>query len=321
MAETTKIYANTIASYNEGKLLSEDKLRRLAEADFTDAVKMLCDYGYGEGVVDSESYDVDKFITAETARLIDFVKDDCPSDFTAAVLLARFHYNNAKAFYKARFIDKNVLGAAFVMDDDFTADILNGDYSGCPQAMSDALKSLDEKAAEGGLTSKQIDDALNKAMYGDMLNNAKRAGKSVKRYVKIKIDFVNLTAAVRCLKAGCDLKELEKSFIDGGSISYDDMAAAFNAGLDGFADKLRDTVYYDALKTIGEDGGGLALFESVAENVQSDVFDGNLLDMLSDAPFLNYFFARLSEFKKVKVILTCVKNDARQEIKSRLRWS
>ena len=50
MAAGSKIYANAVAKYNEGKLLDGEKLKRVSEASYSDAIKMLYDYGYGEGL-------------------------------------------------------------------------------------------------------------------------------------------------------------------------------------------------------------------------------------------------------------------------------
>lgn len=321
MAQTTKIYANTIAKYNEGKLLSEEKLRRLAEADFNDAVKMLCDYGYGDGVVSPQSYDADKFIASQVSKLIDYVRDDCPGKYTANVLTAQFYYNNAKVFYKSRFVKKNVLGALYVMNDDYTSEILNGDYSSCPEIMAAALKKLDEKAADGSLTAKEIDVLLTAAMYADMSKNAAKAGKAVKKYVSVKIDFLNLSTAIRCKRLDVDEKFLSEMLIEGGSLPTEEIIEAFRADTGQFADKFRDTPYYDALRPFADRGFDyLPELESSAEAVEDSFFDGDLENMTSDAPFLHYFSAQLSEFKKVKVILTCIKNNVREEIPRRVRW-
>lgn len=322
MAQTTKIYANSIAKYNEGKLLSEEKLRRLAEADFSDAVKMLCDYGYGDGVMRADSYDADTFISHETSRLIDFVLDDCPSPNTAAVLLAPFYYNNAKVYYKSRFVKKNVLGALYVFSDDFAAGILNGDYTDCPDVMADALKKLDETAAENGVDAKRIDFCLTRAMYADMRKNAAKSGGAVKKYVSAKIDFVNLTTVLRCKRMQLETSEMSRMLIEGGKIDLDTLIDSYNCDLTQFPDMFRDTEYYDALRPIAEKGFNyLPELESDSDAVMNGCFDTDLENMLSDAPFLHYFAARLSEFKKVKVILTCIKNGVREEIPRRVRWN
>ena len=322
MAQTTKIYANTLAKYNEGKLLSEEKLRRLADADFAGAVKMLCDYGYGGGRLGENSFDVDKLISEETANLINFISEDCFDPHTSAVLLARFYYNNAKARYKFKAGGKESVSALYDMESDYTLGIPNGTYADCPEPMSKALSELDAKSLTGKVSAREIDEALTRAMYADMSEHAKKAGKAVKNYVTAKIDFVNLASALRCLRMNAGADSLKELFIDGGSIDRDDLTAAYEAGLTGFADKLRDTAYYDILKRVSEKGfDALPLFETDAAYAETTFFDGDLENMLASAPLLHYYASALNEYKTVKIILTCLKNNVRGEINRRVRWS
>ena len=312
MAFTTRIYANTLAKYNEGKLLSTEKLRRLADADFESAVKMLCDYGYGDSRLNENSYDVDKLIAAETARLIDFVANDCPDKDTVSVLLAKFYYNNAKARYKFRIGGSESVGALYDIDGDYTVGIASGNYSECPEPMAQALSELDAAAALGKVTPAGIDAALGKAMFADMHAHARRSGRAVAKYVSAKIDFVNLTSALRALRLKRGAEAVAEMFIGGGTLSLDDLTAAYSAGLEGFADKLRDTEYYDVLKKFCDRGFG---------ETELSFFNGDLENMVSFAPFLHYYAAALNEFKTVKIILTCLKNNVREEINRRVRWA
>ena len=322
MAQTTKIYANTLAKYNEGKLLSEEKLRRLADADFVGAVKMLCDYGYGGGRLGENSFDVDRLISEETVGLINFISEGCFDPHTTAVLLARFYYNNAKARYKFKVGGQESVGALYDMDSDFTSGIPNGTYADCPEPMAKALSQLDAAALTGKVSAMAIDEALTRAMYADMSAHAKKAGRAVKRYVAAKIDFVNLTSALRLLRMEAGSDRLKEIFIEGGGILCDDLTAAYEAGLIGFADKLRDTQYYDILKRVSEKGfDALPLFETDAAYAETTFFDGDLENMLSSAPLLHYYASALNEYKTVKIILTCLKNNVRGEINRRVRWS
>ena len=136
----TKIYANAVAKYNEGKLLDAEKIRRLADASFSDAVRMLCDYGYGGGTVDEKSYDIDAFISRETSALIEYVQSSSPDEYLARVLTNRFLYGNAKAYYKARLTGKENDAAVYRMDDEEMADgIRKGEYAALPAPMAEAV--------------------------------------------------------------------------------------------------------------------------------------------------------------------------------------
>ena len=173
----TKIYANSVAKYNEGKLLDAEKLRRLIDAEFSDAVKMLCDYGYGGGALDEKSYDIDAFISAETAKLIEYAATDSPSAELTRVLTNRFLYGNAKAYYKARITDRPNPAAVYAMADaDVRQGIEKAEYAALPPAMTEALAALDAEFSEKPADPKRIDIVLTRAMYADSVAAAKKSG-------------------------------------------------------------------------------------------------------------------------------------------------
>lgn len=96
------IYANVVAKYCEGRLLDAEKLRRISEADYFGALRMLYDYGYGEGVP-IETADAKTLADAETRKLVEFVEEYGYSDRLKRFLLLRYLYNNAKSAVKSRF--------------------------------------------------------------------------------------------------------------------------------------------------------------------------------------------------------------------------
>ena len=90
------VYSNTLARIQMGRLLNAEQFKRLSEADYADALKMLAEYGYGGGVAGG---DIDTVIARETNALISFIEDDCVNAFARKALLNRFYYGNAKALY------------------------------------------------------------------------------------------------------------------------------------------------------------------------------------------------------------------------------
>lgn len=322
MAVTTKIYANTLAKQNEGRLLSQEKLRRLAEADADSLGKMLVDYGYGSLIHATADFGADALIEAETRRLINFVESDCFDENTAAVLLMRFAYNNVKARYKFKLGVAPREDALYALENDVGEAVERGDYSTCSDILAETLKRLDEDNMRKPLSAAQIDAALTKAMYAEMSAKAKKCGKAVKKYVTAKIDFANLTAALRAMRLKADASESDEMFLQGGSLKAETLGEAVRGGLENFASHFSETEYYDILKRVS-DGGFAALpaFESDAGAIESSFFDGDIENMLSEAPTLHYYAAAMNEYKTVGIIVTCIKNGARDEINKRVRWS
>lgn len=314
----TRIYANAVAKYNEGKLLDAEKLRRLIDADFADAVKMLCDYGYGNGNLSEGSYDIDAFISAETGKLVSYVLRDAPDERLARVLTARFIYGNVKAYYKERSGGKANVAAVYALDDDeIRAAVLKGEYAALPAPMADALEKLDSRFAEARPDPKVIDTELTKAMYADMRAQARRSkSKTLRAFVAAQIDVTNILSALRARALNAPLTALGAMFIEGGRMEEDEIAALY-ASSDPMT-QLRATPY-DYLA----DGAlcDLPHIEARADDYLAEIWEAEAENMQSLSPFVHYFTAQLSEYKTVKTILTCSKHNVKNEIASRLRHS
>ncbi len=313
----TKIYANAIAKYNEGKLLDAERIRRLLDAEFSDAVKMLCDYGYGGGTVDAKSYDIDAFISSETAALIDYVFSSSPNVYLSRVLTNRFLYGNAKAYYKARVSRKPLSVAVYYMDDgEIRGGIERGEYAALPKFMGEALEELDAEFVDSKPDPKRIDVRLTNAMYADSLFCAKKSrSKSLREFVSGEIDLTNIISALRARLLNVSEIALEKLLISGGELELDDIAEIYRS--DSPLALIADTRYGFITEEIEK--LDLPLLEARADDFLSQIWQPHAEDMLSLSPFVSYFIAQLNEYKTVKTVLTCIKNNARGEIASRLR--
>lgn len=273
-------------------MLSPEALLRLSAASFDEAIKMLHDYGYNEGVLTEGSFDIDRFIGRQISLLIDFIKEYSPSAEVEEFLLAPFLFNNIKAEYKrkrggagARLYEANSLG------------IFEGDYSGLDSKTKDILVMLDESNP----SSQQIDLALTKAMYDYKLRKAKRH-TLLGRYIRAEIDTVNIITAQRAKKLRLGEDTLNELFIAGGNLK-------------GFV-----TSKEDLPKEYEEfDLNNLVKLETQADNYLLKLADSRSSDMDSVGPLLSYSLRKNSEFKTVKMILVCIKSDARSDIPHRIR--
>ena len=319
MAFRSKIYANTLAKYNEGKLLSAEKIQRLIDADFADAVRMLADYGYGGGMVDEKSYDVDIFIGDETAKLIEFVREDCPSEELKNVLLNKFYYSDAKVYYKSKFSSFDSSGALYGRFDELEKSISSGDYAELPAFLSDALSELDNAYVVKEASPREIDIFITRAEYADNLSSAKKSrNKSLIKYVKTEIDFQNILTAFRFKKLKLKSEKFEGEFIEGGYLPLDKVSAILDGDQNAVEDAFEGTQYSEAVqKLLSNDD--FAVFERDCSDMLYSIMAGGSENMLAFSPFINYFMAQLAEFKVIKTILVCLKNGLRSEISKRIR--
>ncbi|MDR2202523.1 MAG: V-type ATPase subunit [Clostridiales bacterium] len=318
MAYYSKIYANVIAKYDEGRLLSGEKLRRIAEADFADAVKMLADYGYGGGIASPQSYDADAFITAETARLIEFVKEDCPGEELKNCLLNRFYYSDAKVYYKRKFVNIDPRDALYGCFPELEKAVDSGDYSALPPFLADAYKELNEKSLERVPPPKEIDAVLTRALCADNVYNAKKSrNRALIKYVAFEIDFNNILTVYRFKKLGLDPETLSGELFAGGALGIDALTELYCADPQKNDLPLLAADYAETVEKLAQTGDfTLAVRDS--QDALYAFLAGGGENMLSLSPFINYFLARMNELRTIKTVLVCLKNNARDEIPRRV---
>ncbi len=315
----SKIYSNAIAKYNSGKLLSSEKLRRLIDADFSDAVKMLADYGYGGGLLNENSYDIDVFLTEETSRLIAFVNEDCPGEELKRFLLNKYYYSDAKVLFKAKYVSTDTKFALYNCFDDLNSAVECGDYQSLPAFLSDALIFLSEKYIDKKPSPKEIDITLVNAMYSDSLDAANMSrNRSLKKYIRTEIDFLNIITAFRCRKLKLDRNDFTAEFIGGGTLKEQTVSVIITGEQTAIIKEFMSTQYFEAVDRLYQ-SEDFVLFERDSGDTLNSIIANSSDDMNSYSPFINYFIAKTVEIKTVKTILVCLKNNARAEIGRRLK--
>jgi len=315
MAAGSKIYANAVAKYNEGKLLDGEKLKRVSEASYSDAIKMLYDYGYGEGLP-LENADAEKLSGTELNKLIAFVNEYAQDEKLKSFLLLPFLYNNLKAAYKSKFssVSENAFYPFFTFETDA---VKAGEYNALSPIAADGLKSLDNLSAEGKITSREIDCVLTACMYKELKSLSSGLNRSLKKYVSTAIDLKNILTAFRSRKQKVDLKTATGMIIEGGSVKEEQLKAIVASDPE-TATAMFDGEYHEYVKKLFETGDFVE-FERETDEILYALSTKNRENMTSSEPFTGYFFAKLTEIKTVKLILTCLKNNARDEISKRLR--
>lgn len=315
MTAGSKIYSNAVAKYNEGRLLDAEKLKRVVEAEYDDAVRMLYDYGYGEGLPIEEA-DAEKLAELEIGKLISFVREYAFDETLSAYLLNPYLYNNAKAAYKSRIV---AVGrqAYFPGFDEETEAVRTGDYKNLSPVMAAALEKLDSAFADGETSSMAIDVALTSASFEEELRLAGKLGGAYKKQTVKKIDYTNLLTAFRCRRARVKASAAVEMFHSGGKIDEAQLTSLLTLDAE-TALKNFDGEYYERVKFLFETGD----FIAYERDIDDALLAGAVRDrenMVSSDPFVGYFYAKKSEIQTVKLALTCLKNGARDEIQRRLR--
>lgn len=311
----SRIYANAVAKYEEGRLLDEEKLRRIADASYPDAIRMLVDYGYGDG--QAEGADAQSLLRRETERLISFIREYASDERLKAYFLLPYVYNNAKAAYKSRFaaVSQSAFYPALT---DIDEAIKSGDYTSeeLPAAMVAACTALDERD-ESTVSAAEIDRELTLAMYKDMRVLGKKLGKKTYACVAERIDRLNLLTLYRVRRVGGTEKTLSSMLIDGGSIPAP--AFAMLMGRDGEGIERETDGKFEGSAARLFESGDAAAFERETEEKLSEMAHADTENMVSSGPFIGYVTAKEREIAAVKLALTLIKSGEREELIGRLK--
>ena len=130
-----------------------------------------------------------------------------------------------------------------------------------------------------------------------------------------QIDAANILSALRARALRMREAALRALWIAGGTVDEDTTAAVFAA--EDPAAVLADTPYGDWFSS--DEAANLPQTEARIDDYLFEIWAAERENMLSFSPFVSYFTAQLAEYKTVKTILTCLKYNARDEIRSRLR--
>lgn len=309
--KTSVIFSNATANIAEMKLLTSEQLTRIMDADYANAIRMLCDYGYADGAFDGEVTDIDAFIGAETDKLNRFVAENCPNKYMERIIFNPYIYNNIKAILKCeRGGSKSKL---YNLPIDVAAAIDNDDISSLGKI---AEKAINDVRALDDADGKRIDIIVTQAMYDDSIAQARRSkDRMLKDFVRGEIDLTNIITVLRSRKLGKTFDYAAQMIIAGGELGLDKLESLYNAD---DVEKVIGNRYHDVVG-IALENEDLVALENLRDNYLLTVVRRKILEKTSLSPFMNYYLRRLTEYKVVKMILTCIKNDVRSEITRRLR--
>ncbi len=315
MAYVSNIYANTLASQNEKTLLDDDRLRRLTDSDYPTALRLLSDFGWGDAK--STGGTADEIISAETDKLVSFVREYAVSDSVRDVLLSGYAFNNAKAAYKSRVSGHPLEGSVYPAFSDYSDAVSAGEYDDLPAEMRAALEKLDETEPDR-LSAADIDIELSRAEHAFRMNRT-RFSPRLREYVEASAELTNLITLVRCYNLGRGGAELKRQLLPAGKTPEEEYLEALAGTREHLKEFISDGKYADVLGDIGEGTEKNADMEKGADEYLYGILQSGRERFTSSVPFIRYFYRKSLELRMVKTVLVCIRNGRTGELKRRLR--
>ena len=267
--QASYLYASGSAAILTTKLLSDEKIRRVAESKDTDeALRLLFEAGYADGVA-MTSADFEDTLAAQMRQAAEFVSENTADRAATDCFLLRADYLTAKMAMKCKYARKTPAAYAYggLFDGQKLFESLSrDDYSALPPEMAEALGKIDEKFFEGDRNPAVVDDILDTAYYGHVSALLKNCGsKAVKDYFAAEADTKNLINFFRCLKAGFGKETFDGVFAACGKIPRGFFDEMFASNGEKAAENLPCDEYRDFLEILlREYKSGVAMAESEA---------------------------------------------------------
>lgn len=296
-------------SAREARMLKRDKVGRLIDApSFSDAAKMLTDFGY-EDMSGMNANQVEQALSAHRADVFAELARMLPEPEILDAFRLKYDYHNAKVLIKAESADVDgayLLSDAGRIPSQRLAEVYHSEeYRDLPRAL--ALAMAEARSIIKRTENPQLADfALDKAYFAEMSAMAKGLSSSyLSEYVALSIDIANLNAIVRTLRMGRDFDFIKNALIAGGNINAERTAQLALSGEP--LSQLYSGSECQRAAELGEsaaNGGSLTEFELSCNAVITKFFDRAKLVNFGAAPVVAYLAALENEITAARMILT-----------------
>lgn len=322
MSEQIYPYAVSKIRVKELNLLTKHELENLAEEVNLDRIKsVLIDKGYNFELIEKMEY-FEIVLKNETIKLYNLVKELIPEQDFANIFLCKNDYNNVKLILKAKIVGKeyeNSLIDAGIMElSKLKEGIENEDYSLFSKYMQEGIKRI-KNIPEYENNPYVIDCILDAKSFEEMKEMAETTKCDfIIKYVKKLINLINIKTFFRIAKTfGRDKKLFDIAYIEGGDISKEVFLESLSQ------DIQNSRLKYEGIKEIYDQAlYNSENFDKFCDNYIMDYMKESKLKALTIEPIVAYIYAKETEIKNIRIILTGKLNNINSKmIKERLRES
>ncbi len=317
------VYSNARAKALERTLLGRERLYRMAESSSAeDALKILSEVNFGDGLSIGDVSEFETLIKVEEKNLFEFVKETCPDKNFIKFLLVKNDFHNAEALIKAKYLkisSEKMLVENGIFDKDFLKEkIMVDEYKDFPKELADALLTCDEAFVSEKATGAFIGNTIKKAYYSYLYDLSKK-NKDLKVIFSFKADCINVSTALRSR----DFNAVKDSFIQGGTLTLSDLRFLAEESFESIKEKFKFGKLGEYILLAAESiekGAPLSDFEKKADSFALEYLQKYKYSSENIYPFMLFVYYKLAELQNVRIVLIGLLNGLPQtEIKGRLR--
>lgn len=316
------VYASARAKALENKLVGKDRICRMLDCKTAnDALKILTESGFGDGVATESVLDFEKLVSAEYGKFRAFLKETCPDEKILEYFLLPFDYADAQAFIRAKYLKTDVsamtnVGGVYERDK-LSEKIMKDDYSGLTKNLKTALLKCDNLFVDKKATGSAVDAIFKKALYADLYERS-LSHTELKDVFSERVDVTNVLTALKVK----DYEKFKTFKLSGGKIrdkAFEYLSVSDETDIEKVKNEKVSSGIVDCLKSYAE-GKSLEIFEKYYDDYAVEYFGKELYDTSSVRPYLLYCFYTLSQFKNVRIVMVGLINGLdKDEIKTEVR--
>lgn len=319
------IYANARARALELSLLGKDRISRMIDASSAvEALKILSEVNFGDGINITSPLDFEKLLSAELNKLFNFIKDTCQTPAISKYFLYGNDFHNAEAYIKAKYlkidVDEMTVDSGLIDKDFLREHIFIDEYSNLPDEMAKALLFLDGEFVAGRVTGETVNFVITKALYKE-LSKCVRNDKFLNIIYKNKIDCLNVSLALRTR----DYNKVSEMFLPFGNLSLNEFKSLCDDSFDILREKFKFSINSEIIISAidsCEKKEPLSLFEKLSSSFPVKQLKKDKYAIDRTIPFLQYCFYKLADIDNVRIIMVgLINNLSKAEIINRLRDS
>lgn len=317
MAEQYTYAVARIHAMEASLLTLKDLEQVLLSKDEEEAVRVLSDKGFS-GFGNYKS--VETLLSEERAKTVELISKLLPDSREFDVFLYPDDFHNLKAAVKALFSgerDGIYLNGGIFSKDEIIAAVKEKNFSALPECMGqvaeEAISTL-AKTGDGQLADIIIDRAALETIYE---SGQKSDNEIIRKYSELFVALSDLKIAARGAKMKKSFDFLVKAFAECKTLDAKRLSFAASKGEDELFEYLSFTPYSESVEILKK---SYTEFEKWCDNKIMALMAQQKSNPFTIAPIAAYYFARETEMKAVRMVLSGVINKLDENlIKERLR--
>ena len=322
MPEQIYPYAVSKIRIKELNLLTKHELENLADEVNLDRIKsVLIDKDYNFEIIEKIE-DFESVLKNEHIKLYNLIKELIPEQEFINLFLCKNDYHNVKLILKAKIAGKeykeNLVDAGTIELSKIEENIEKEDYSSFSKYMQEAIKKI-KNIPEYEKRPYIIDSILDAKSFEEMKEMAEGTKcEFLVKYVEKLITLINIKTFFRVARMfDCNKEMFNISYIEGGNIAKETFLESLGQDLQN--SKLK----YEGIKEIYDQAFyNPENFDIFCDNYIMDYMKDSKLKALTIEPIVAYIYAKETEIKNIRIILTGKLNNINSKlIKERLRES